>query len=47
MQNISSARFESFFSSENVRAAAVAGVPTRETENLYWTCQQVEIISMQ
>ena len=39
--------FKSFFSLENVRAAAVAGVPTRETENLYWACQQVKIISMQ
>ena len=39
--------FERFFSTEYVRAAAVARLPTGETENLYWSCQQVEIISMQ
>lgn len=48
MQNLYPAQdFESFFSTEYVRVAAVAGVPTRETENLYWACQQVKIISMQ
>ena len=44
MQNLYPAQdFESFFSTEYVRVAAV---PTRETENLYWACQQVKIISM-